>query len=89
MTFTNLANLVRWQIMVSSMNEYTPAVVEDALLGTALRHLLLLLLFDLGGLRLYFAGTGERSVNCVESMTMSNGMSETLRTATTPFPILS
>ena len=40
-----------------------PAVVEHPLLSTALRHLLLLLLFDLGGLRLDLAGTGERAVN--------------------------
>lgn len=40
-----------------------PAVVENALLSTALGDLLLLLLIDLGGLRLDFAGTGERSVN--------------------------
>ena len=42
---------------------YAPAVVEHPLLSTALRHLLLLLLFDLGGLRLDLAGTGERAVN--------------------------
>jgi len=40
------------------------AVVENALLGTTLGGLLLLLLFDLRSLRLDFAGTGERSVNC-------------------------
>ena len=40
-----------------------PAVVENALLSTALGDLLLLLLFDLGGLRLDFASTGERAVN--------------------------
>ena len=40
-----------------------PAVVEDPLLSTALGDLLLLLLFDLGGLRLDLAGTGERAVN--------------------------
>jgi hypothetical protein len=39
-----------------------PAVVEDALLCAALEHLLLLLI-DLGRLRLNFAGEGERSVN--------------------------
>ena len=42
---------------------YLPTVVEHPLLSTALRHLLLLLLFDLGGLRLDLAGTGERAVN--------------------------
>jgi hypothetical protein len=42
---------------------YAPAVVENALLGTALRRLLLLLLFDLGALRLDLSGTCERSVN--------------------------
>ena len=42
---------------------HSPAVVEHPLLSTALRHLLLLLLFDLGGLRLDLAGTGERAVN--------------------------
>ena len=46
-----------------------PAVVENALLGTALRDLLLLLLFDLGGLRLDLAGTGERAVNYMTSTT--------------------
>ena len=40
-----------------------PAVVEDPLLSTALGDLLLLLLFDFGGLRLDLAGTGERYVN--------------------------
>ena len=43
--------------------DHSPAVVEHPLLSTALRHLLLLLLFDLGGLRLDLAGTGERAVN--------------------------
>ena len=43
--------------------KYAPAVVENPLLSTALGDLLLLLLFDLGGLRLDLAGTGERSVN--------------------------
>ena len=48
-------------------NEHSdaPTVVENALLSTALRSLLLLLLFDLGGLRLNFAGTGERAVNYI------------------------
>ena len=40
-----------------------PAIVENPLLSTALGDLLLLLLFDFGGLRLDLAGTGERSVN--------------------------
>jgi hypothetical protein len=44
---------------------YIPSVVKDALLCPALGGLLLLLLVDLGGLRLDFARTGERSVNCV------------------------
>ena len=43
---------------------YTPAVVQDALLRAALGHLLLLLLLDLGGLRLDLTGTGKGSVNC-------------------------
>lgn len=42
---------------------YAPTVVKNALLGTALGGLLLLLLFDLGGLRLDLTGTGERAVN--------------------------
>ena len=46
-------------------SRYSPAVVENPLLSTPFRDLLLLLLFDLGGLRLYFAGTGEGSVNCI------------------------
>jgi hypothetical protein len=40
-----------------------PAVVEDTLLSPTLGGLLLFLLFDLGGLGLDFASTGERSVN--------------------------
>jgi len=36
---------------------YTPSVVDNPLLGTALWRLLFLLLFDLGGLRLDFAST--------------------------------
>ena len=54
-------------------NEYdplkgcVPAVVENALLCPAFGCLLLLLLVDLGGLRLHFARTGERSVNCAWS----------------------
>ena len=45
------------------VKHYAPTVVEHPLLSTALRDLLLLLLFDLGGLRLDLAGTGERAVN--------------------------
>ena len=37
---------------------YIPTVIEDPLLSTALWCLLLLLLFDLGGLRPDFASTG-------------------------------
>lgn len=53
-----------------------PTVVEHALLGTALRSLLLLLLFDLGGLRFDFACTGERAVNYMEFAggSMSKGL---------------
>ena len=64
MTFTKLE-------ITGQLNEYdplescVPAVIEDALLCPAFRCLLLLLLVDLGGLRLHFARTGERSVNCV------------------------
>jgi len=42
-----------------------PAVVDYALLCATLWHLLLLLGLNLGSLRFDFAGTGERSVNCV------------------------
>ena len=41
-----------------------PAVVEDPLLSTALGDLLLLLLFDLRGLRLDLTGARKRTVNC-------------------------
>ena len=41
----------------------SPAVIQNPLLSTTFGSLLLLLLFDLGGLRLDFAGTGKRSVN--------------------------
>ena len=47
---------------------YAPTVVEHPLLSTALRDLLLLLLFDLGGLGLDFASTGEGSVNYTVAM---------------------
>ena len=43
--------------------QYSPTVVEDALLCAALGGLFLLLCLDLGCLRLDFAGTRERSVN--------------------------
>ena len=49
----------------STTQRYAPTVVDDALLGPALRSLLLLLLFDLGGLGLDFASTGERTVNYI------------------------
>ena len=50
-----------------------PAVVEDPLLSTALGDLLLLLLFDLGGLRLDLTGTGERAVNCSNNHQTTSG----------------
>lgn len=51
------------EIVLDIPEENAPAIVDDALLSTSLWCLLLLLLFDLGGLRLDFAGTGEGSVN--------------------------
>ena len=64
MTFTNLE--IDQYVFLQQKRTHIkdiPAVVENALLSTALGDLLLLLLIDLGGLRLDFAGTGERSVN--------------------------
>lgn len=63
-TFTKLYRIVRILLVDRPGHVYAPTVVEDTLLGTALRDLLLLLLFDLGGLGLDFASTGEGSVNC-------------------------
>ena len=62
MTFTKLQDR-QYRFLYSCQAVNAPAVVENALLGAALGDLLLLLLFDLGGLRLDLAGTGERSVN--------------------------
>ena len=67
-TFTKLKRSS--QQCIFPENEYgplkscIPAIVEDALLCPAFGSLLLLLLVDLGGLRLHFARTSERSVNC-------------------------
>jgi hypothetical protein len=49
--------------LIQPCTRYLPPVVKDALLGPALGRLLLLLGLNLGGLRLDFAGAGERSVN--------------------------
>ena len=68
-TFTKLHRGSVLHIQPSHKHDYVPTVVEHPLLSTALRHLLLLLLFDLGGLRLDLAGTGERAVNCSASST--------------------
>ena len=62
-TFTKLHRGSALHIQPSHKYDYAPTAVEHPLLSTALRHLLLLLLFDFGGLRLDLAGTGERSVN--------------------------
>ena len=63
-TFTKLDTRTKLASTTVKQNKiYTPTVVKDALLSPALRSLLLLLLFDLGGLGLNFASTGERAVN--------------------------
>ena len=63
-TFTKLYTISENQ-SIHITRYYLPTVVEHPLLSTAFRDLLLLLLFDLGGLGLDFAGTGEGSVNCI------------------------
>lgn len=51
---------------------YAPTVVEHALLGPTLRRLLLLLLFDLGGLGLDFTSTGKGAVNYIAQLQNSS-----------------
>ena len=53
---------VRYNIPTRACN-YAPTVVDDALLCAALGRLLLLLLFDLRGLRLDLTGARKRTVN--------------------------
>ena len=62
-TFTKLLIPVSIPSLQSSDFHYSPTVVQNALLSTALGGLLLLLLVDLGGLRLDLTGTGKRTVN--------------------------
>jgi hypothetical protein len=47
----------------SSLVVDSPTVENNPLLRPPLGRLLLFLLFDFGGLRFYFAGTGERAVD--------------------------
>ena len=53
---------VRYNIHARA-RRYAPPVVDDALLCAALGRLLLLLLFDLRGLRLDLTGARKRTVN--------------------------
>lgn len=62
-TFTNLQNEFSLRYEANG-KRYEPAVVQDALLRTALGRFLLLLLVNLWCLRLDLTGTRERSVNC-------------------------
>ena len=77
-TFTKLFEGENQHISIVNKADYAPTVVEHALLGPALRSLLLLLLFDLGGLGLDFTSTGEGAVNYI-SESKTNGEPELVR----------
>ena len=66
-TFTNLECVST--ICATECTKGPPAVVQDALLCTSLWRFLLLLLLNLGCLRLDLAGSSERSVNCRVTVT--------------------
>jgi len=51
--------------IVRHKEQCTPAVVDETLVSPSFGSLLLLLLIDLGGLRLDFTRTSERSVDWV------------------------